>query len=564
MPNATQAFNNYAGMEPAFEQAIFGSQREQKKQTEIGAEATMAEARAKGEGLRLEAEAGVRAQDLQADILKYTGLDFQNPDAAINKERAKEATARAQREALAAEITSRQGASLFSDPGTWLSNIIELPGMIAQHNNLATLENSAGAAIADMQVVATNLEKLTTAKTQDLLRAKAVSDSEAIVQQATAVTAALRSANSAGEAKAILDVMNQRHNIFSGVFAMQEHADSMAMQQANLKQRKEEFELTRADKLERDKEKAEALKGDTAIVTGINLLRAQIRGPGEKEMTLQDVKMMPAEEKKYWYGAVKRMNYGNDYATAIPAMDAVGDLQGAWNANNKAMMQQVVSLKQDAEKRARDIQNKADQTPGASKVPWNQALHQAYGDLYKRDSIYAAAGSNKTDLSADSPLAIDFEAIGKGAIASKNPSFIGKILANAVQRNPNVSITGSYNASDLTADVQAAVNAGTISPQEAGVELARFMALSSADAYIKSGVRNLGLSQPTDWYVTPKGAKGDYKLDLTNPTAVENFFMFSKKRQFSQTVQFNPDALFWSAGNMSKPQNIKDPAKDKK
>lgn len=551
-PSYQQAFNNYAQMAPGLEEAIFGAQKKVEAATELQSAAVTASAVANAQSTQLFAEGIIAEQEAHKRLLREVGLDISDPASSLNAELRKEAETRRARETLRSEITSKQGASLFGNPIQFIMNMVELPQLVAQHNELADVENRATSEVARMQQLATTVLSLTPAKNADLLRAKAVADAEKVKQDAAATAAQISAQNAAGHAKALLDTFTLRRNMFGDIMQMSQfrqaqanHADSMRMQEKRYNLDVQQFNLSRQDRLDRQAAIEEAKNADNAIVTGINLYRKTING-NVPEYTLEDVKRMPPQEKQLWFDILRRGNYGNDYATSVPTIDAIGNLAGAAQSGNAQMVRQVQSLRMRAEERAREIQNQSKLTGGGA-IKTDDALRQAYTELYKKDLAFSAKGSIKNDLTAISPYAFDLDGIAQQAAASKDKSFIGTLLAEAKARNPSLSLTQTYRAPLLLADVQAKVVAGAIDPKIAAQEVARFFALQTGQQYEQAGLKYLGLPPAVDWTIVPTDSKKE--VDLMNPVQLERYLTFSAAKTRSRNSMLdNAKALVMPFG----------------
>jgi hypothetical protein len=100
---------------------------------------------------------------------------------------------------------------------------------------------------------------------------------------------------------------------------------------------------------------------------------------------------------------------------------------------------------------------------------------------------------------------------------------------------------GAMTPRMLLNEVQANVISGKVSPKDAAEDVSRFFALQSTKNYTDTGLKYLALPVLTDWTITT-GSRGKNKVDLMNPTQVENYLtkQVASEKTNSQLGTTNP------------------------
>jgi hypothetical protein len=518
---ARTAFNNFSGLAPDLEQAIFSSEAERRKQSQLQATATIGAAKATGAVAVMNAEIIAAEQAQHQQLLQAVGLDINDPNSMLNEELRREQTVRREREALDQRITEMESVNFFQNPLQFLMVQSELQQSVAKYNNLARTENRATSEIARMQSLATTIRSITPAKTADLLRARAVQEAEQVRQSAEATAAQISAQNAAGHAKAMLDAYTLRRNLFSDILQMTQVEESMADRRQRMEDQNFWKNIQRMDRLEKEEEKKKAKEQETAIVTGINLYKRAISG-NAKEFTIDDVKRMPAPIRDAWFGVVFRGNYGNNYSQAVPLIEEFGDMASAANSGNAGMMLQVRNIRNEAQKLLPTIKNTYSSQNMGKQLKDSEAMELALKQLYEQDRTMAIKGADRSAMPPSSPYALDWESLAQQAAKQPKQGLVGEILVSAKARNPGANLTAAMTARGFFEEVQARVVAGKVDPRTAAEETARFFALQTAQNYEAAGLKYLALPQMVDYTITP-GARGNQKVDLMNPTQIEAF-----------------------------------------
>jgi hypothetical protein len=524
-PEARSALNAFTTLSPELESAIFSGEKDRAAASGRAATALRSSADAQASSIQLGAEADASTEQLHNELLRAVGLDVRDPSSFLSTELQHQATVRHARESIDSRIASLEGLSFWQNPFAFLSAQPELKQLTAQYNNLAAQENSSSEEINRLQSVADSVMKMTPAKNADLLRKKAVADATAVVQAANAKAEEYTAQNAAGHAKAMMDVFTMKHNIFQSVLQVQTLEEGVQ----DRRQRQTDLNFWRGIKDQEGKDKLaakqEADNQELALAVAINTYRTAINGTANIPLTQKDIKLMPAEMRKEWYDVAFRGNYGNSYQESVPFIEQKGNMAAAAQAGNASMMQVVRNLQIQARQMAPEIANKVKLKNIMVNVKPEQALQMAYDELYTRDAGAAIAGGDKSNISAASPLAIDFDAAA--AVAKASPGGVNNVVSKALlaakERAQGRPLNSSYTAPMLLNEVEARVVSGETTPKQAADELARFIALQSANSYIGNGLKYLNIPQPTDWMITP-GAKGKERVDLMNPTKLENYF----------------------------------------
>lgn len=536
VPELRSGLAEFSNFGKQISDALFTGEQERQKQNEIQSVATKAQAIALANSTQQRAEATIQEQDVHKQLLKAVGLDVLDPESLLSQEMQREANARSRREELRGKITEMQSVNFFQDPLQWFMVQPQLQQSIAVHNQLADEENTSSSKIAEMQSRATTLHALTPAKNADTIRKIAQSDADAILEQSKAVSAKLAAENAAGNAKMMLDQYTIKKNVFGDLMQITTLEEGIRDRRARAEDSNYFRNLAAEDRAERLRLKQEDDARDSAIVVGINAYRKAISG-NQPDITLEDLKRMSPDARKVWGDVVLRGNYGNNYGEAIPFIDRYGNSADAANTGNAAMMFTVRSLRDQAEKAVPTIINAARAQGQTLKEP--QALAMAYEQLYARDRNLAIKGADKSNMPIESPYSLDWDGLAQKAALSPTPGLIGTILLDAQKRSPGANLSSTMTARGLLNEVQARVISGAVSPKEASENLSRFMGLATSAQYMDAGLKYLALPQITDYTITP-GSRGNKKVDLMNPTQVENYLtsqLSSAKAQVQSATQ---------------------------
>ncbi|TXH56706.1 MAG: lytic transglycosylase domain-containing protein [Desulfurellales bacterium] len=494
--------------------ALFSANKAQQQAGASQQQATRIAGEAAAESARLQAESIIAEQQVHSDIMSALGLDVRDPASAVRTELDKSAQARATREQLGAQIAERQGRSLFSDPLGWIQNIVEMPQLVAQHNLQVDLESNADARVRQLQNAGAQAKAMTAAKSADLLRAKSASDARMFLAKAEADVAEISAKNAAGEAKTLLDAWNIQRQAVNDAASERERAEA-----------REDRKISRQERMSQQAEKEAAKRQESELLVRVHAVRTMIGG-NVPRWTPEEFKKLPPQERVMWEQlAFKNGNFGS-IPTAVAFIKEYGDEVGATDTGNAGMVQQVRSLEMQAKQLATKIANDHNMKNPLAKMNDKQALEAAYNALQSEADALATKNSNKDNIPANSPYAIDYDAIA--AAARGNPDarkwIVGDILAREKEKRPYESLNATITPRFLVDSVRAEVLAGKIDPAVASVQLADFYRTASGSQYVTAGLRYFGLKPFQDFIISPE-AVGGPKIDLFNPTTIDRYLV---------------------------------------
>lgn len=521
VPEARNKLNSFMQLAPDLEAAIFSADQDRTKASGQAVAASKEAGSAQASSVQTAAEMEIGVQEVHKQLLRAIGLDVNDPQSFLNSEIRRQTMARNERETIDREIVDLESVSFFQDPFGFLSAQPRLQQLTSQYNNLARIENRSNEEISRIQSIAESAMKLTPAKNADLIRKKAAEDATAVAKLAEARAAEYSAQNSAGHAKALMDMFTARHNVFASMLQVQSLEENIADRRSRQEDSNYWRGVKRDEIKEREEQKAAEKQRETALVVGINTFRKAINGSAAPDLTPEDVKRMPAELKGAWYEVILRGNYGNNYYEAVPFIQRFGNPAAAASSGNAAMMQLVRNIETRAQELAPEILNREKFKNLRVQIKPDQALMMAYNEIYASDAGSAMKGADKGTIKGDSPYAIDYDAAA--ALAKAKPGgVVSKSLLAAKERSNTRSLNTGFSASMLLNEVEARVIAGEATPRQAAEEVARFYATQSVASYETNGLRYLSLPQPTDWVISPDGT-GKQRVDLMDPTKLENY-----------------------------------------
>lgn len=519
---ARKQFSGLQALAPDVESAIFSGDKARQEASQVAGTALQASAAATAQANSLGTEADLATENLHSQLLRAVGLDVNDPNSYLSTELKRQADVRHQREDTDQQIGDLEKINFFQNPVAYLMAQPKLQALTAQYNVFAHQENSSSSEIDRLQSVADTVMKLTPAKNADLLRQKAVAESTAVVEQAKAKAAEYTAANASGHAKALMDIFTERHNLFTSNLDIQRLEEGVTDRRDRMDNAMFFKDQTRTDRLASQQQKDDEKNRDTALTIGVNAFRGAINGSNITPFKSEDIKMMPADEKRMWYDIVQRGSFGNDYQQAIPNIMRLGNIPAAAQAGNAGMMQVVRNTDVRAQQMIPEIINREKlKNPIAPSIKPQDAHIMAYNELYAKDAGSAQAGADKGAVTPDSPYAIDFDAAA--ALAKVKPvGIVANSLVAAKAQTGGRPLNSSFTPAMLLNAVEARVTTGEASPKDAAIELSRFMATQSTASYTTNGLKYLGLPQATDWYITP-GGTGNKRVDLMDPVKLENY-----------------------------------------
>lgn len=538
LQSSEAAYGTMMALVPALEQALFGGNAAASNARNVQQVATLAAGEAAATTARTQAELTIEQNNFHLELLKSVGLDKSDPTSALNQELQREAATRRKRETLENDIVKMESLDFFSNPLEFLMAQPKLKAATAQYNQLANIENRSAAEISRMQTLATNLKNLTPSQSADLLRTKAEADAQLALKNAEFQAAQISERNAAGSAKMALDMFTLKKDLFQAALGMEGKEFTQKFQAA-------QFDALLEDRADRSaarkltaEQKAREEEQAGALVTGINLYSRAITG-NNVNLTKEDIKRMPANVRGAWYEVIMRGNYGNDYSQAVPFIKTFGNAAQAASTGNAALVQLVRNIETRVGPLAIEIQNKA-RASGQLPPKEDMAIAMAYSQLYANDAMLANKGANKSELRANSPYSIDYNAV---AIANaKNPAtVVGQVLVDSKMRSPNMDINNVMGPRMLVESVKAKVLAGEIDPTKAAMEIANFYKTASDQQYESSGLKYLGLPRFQDFVITP-GAQGGKTVDLFNPAQIENYLTSEVAKE--KRIQSMPNSSF--------------------
>lgn len=506
--SAEDAGAAYRALFPAVMEAFGMSNRSVQTESIVQQGALQASSAALQESTRLNAEAVIAQEQAHQQLLQRTGLDISDPEAYISQMFTKKAELGSGRQQARDRIDELQSVSFLENPLGFLMNIPEMKRTVVAHNRIVDEENVVDADLAKRLATANSLKPITPAKTADILRAKAVADSQVIAADASSKLAASKANASAATAKNIADQFNEAGNMLGRM-----------MQAENM----EDQRIARGERRDAAAEKAaEAQKFET-FATGINIYRGMINGKNTRPLTADDIKGMSPAQRAEWAEVVDRGNFGNNYAQSVPFINDKGNKVAAAEAGNSAMMTIANNLEMQARNMTGAIEADYRKQNGmlAPKIPDRELQSMAFARLYSDHAKLAAKGIDKSSIStSDSPYKFDYNSVIAMALA--NPEAANNVVVRSLLTQKSLAPTAVVTDRQLLANVQAEVIAKKLDPKLAAMQIAEFYRTMAEDTYKASGLRYFGLPKLEDYTILP-GERGNLRLDLMNSTMVENY-----------------------------------------
>lgn len=453
------------------------------------------------------ADAAAIKQNRVDQVTQMFGLT----DADVARNRDEYTAVEAKRIQLEDDINQRLAVGFFDNPLAYLTNITRLPGLVNEHNALASKTQQLDATITQRQQHSASQQNVTSASTVEALRLQEEGKARQENAKARERVAALEVENAGTNAKNLLQTLS----VQSGQLEAGTRLAQIARQ---------ELEKQEAFKALKKEEQDQAVEVKT-VNTMLAPLGSSIDDRTWKEMT--------ASSKLPLRTLASRGSYGNSLAEAYETITG----SGLYNRSKASptLVVTIDAITDQVNARARQIEAK----DALKKGKPTEYRATALASLEQEWKEAASKGSDRERQPQGSPFTLDFNYL------LNSGKYRGTLAGEVMQKRAQTNMLGGASGlvfDDFAQEALAQITAKKKTPGQAAQEIASFYAGADTLNYAERGLNLFHIPMPQTYTVFAGPAQRE--LDARNPAQVEQFLQLRSQvllqRQLQEQMMFSP------------------------